>query len=314
MAQRAFVYMIDTFMDSEYGGVYWLVDPQGQVLDDKKRIYGQAFAIYSLSEYYAATQYPFALEQIQTLFDRIDTTCRDADHRGYLETFNRDWSVSETMQLSMVDMDEKKSMNTHLHLMEAYTRLFEIDPSPRVRERLGTLIDIFLETIIDSNTHHFQLFFDEFWNPKTDRISYGHDIEGAWLLWEAVSVLGDEQRKHRLTRVLPPLVNAVRSQAMNDQGGLYYETLSDGGLCRDVHWWTQAEAVVGFLDAFQHFGHIEFLESAQNAWSYIESHLIDWQYGEWIYKIPAGTEYKVSEWKGPYHNTRACLELLNRLS
>lgn len=317
LAERAYQEIANRFLDPLYGGVFWMLDAEGRPLDDSKKIYGQAFAIYSLVEYYRAGANSDALNLARAIYQLIEKHQYDPAETGYMETANRDWSPALTLRLSDVDLDEKKSMNSHLHMLEAYTQLYRVWPDPVLRGRLVGLVNNFLDNIIEPDSFHLALYFDEKWNRKSGRISFGHDIETSWMLDEAAEVLGDPILMRKCKKVAVAMAEVVLAQGLNPAGGVFYEVTEAGEIDRDVHWWVQAEAVVGFFNAFQNSGRSEFLQAAARAWDFIEEFLIDRTNGEWFYKVdrdnqPDTSLHKISEWKCPYHNTRACLELLRR--
>ncbi len=318
MARKAYDEICSAFIDHQYGGAFWMLDANRQPLDDSKKIYGQAFAIYSLVEYYAASGDTVALEKALAVYKLIEKHNFDPLHTGYIESANRDWSPTAELRLSAVDMNEKKSMNTHLHLLEAYTSLYKEWQDDGLRERLVSLVNNFLDHIIDNRSHHLILFFDESWQPKSDKVSYGHDIETSWLLDEAAQLLADPVLSRKCRKVSVAMAEAVLAEGVAADGGLDYERDGNGHPDHDVHWWVQAESVVGFTNAYQNTGRQEFLTAAVRAWDFIEEHLIDRTHGEWFYKVDgarrADTQlHKISEWKCPYHNSRTCLELARRV-
>lgn len=318
MADHAYRFIHDKFLDREYGGTYWMVDYKGEVLTDKKKIYGQAFSIYSLAQYYAVTKNESALKEAQKIFRLIEKYNHDKVNYGYLETSNRDWTIAEEMRLSEIDMNEMKSMNTHLHLMEAYAMLYRVWPDKRLREKLYELIVVFRQFIIDPQTMHFKLFFDEKWYSKSQAISFGHDIEGSWLLCEAAEALNDSRLLAEIKEIALAMCNVSMEEGFSKHYSIYTEQNGSGKIYRESHWWQQAEAVVGFVNAYQLSKNEVYLKWALNCWKFITEHFVDKKNGEWFYEIdshrrPDRSRYKVSEWKGPYHNGRACLEILKRL-
>ena len=323
-ADWAYDYIVKKFWDAEYGGVYWMLDHQGKPLSGRKQIYAQAFAAYGMAEYYRATGKPEAREFAQRLFRLIEDHSHDAVWKGYLEARGRDWSALEDLRLSEKDLNCPKSMNTHLHVMEAYTNLLRVWRDPELVARQKELLEVTMDRIVDNTTGHFKLFFDNQWNSLNDRVSFGHDIEGSWLILEAAEVLGGSALADRARRLAVRMAQTVYDEGLDKDGSLFYEADSQGVMTDpNKHWWAQAEAVVGFYNAYQLSGQEHFLNQAYRVWEYIEEKIVDKVHGEWHAKLsPQGVPYLEKEdpdaclagpWKCPYHNSRVCYEMMERL-
>jgi mannobiose 2-epimerase len=317
VANRAFEYLQNKFLDKKHGGFYWMVDYKGDIYDDKKRAYGQAFAIYGLSEFYLTTQKEKALEIAKETFFLLEKYVYDKENTGYFETFNRDWTLADDLRLSERDMDEKKSMNNHLHMVEGYANLYKIWKNDLLSKQLRGLIKNFLLHIVNRETMHFRMFFDEKWHPKSNNESYGHDIEGSWLLQECAEILSDETLLPEVKSIALQMARVSRDKHLNNDGAINFE-LEPTGINQQKHWWVMAEALVGYFNAYQLSGEKDFIYATQKVWKFIEENFVDQKYGEWIYLINENgrvdeTLHKVSEWKGPYHNGRACMEILARI-
>ena len=315
-AIRAYDYFIHHFMDESDGGVYWMLNYKGEAINTRKQIYAQAFAIYALSEYYKVTKQQEVLDQAIALFRLIETYSFDSQSNGYLEAFDQEWRLLLDLRLSEKDANEAKTMNTHLHILEAYTNLYQVWPDELLRRRLNNLIELFRDRFI-SNAFHFHLFFDEFWNLKSDSFSFGHDIEGSWLLAEAAHTLGDEILIKEIDELAIQMVEASL-EGMDQDGGLMNEAGPFGLEDSDKHWWPQAEALVGLVNAWQITGNAKYLDHAGQTWTFIKNKIVDRTYGEWHWRVTKEgevihSEDKAGPWKCPYHNGRAMLELMKRL-
>lgn len=319
MAHYAYTSLFELFADEQYGGFYWLIDYKGNPIEAKKQVYGQAFVIYALTEYFLATGCEIALVNAIALFHLLEQHSYDVEHKGYFEAFSREWCATDNLSLSDKDLNEKKSMNTHLHVLEAYSHLYRVWKSPLLEQKLTELIEITLLHIINQNNHHFLLFFDEQWNSKSNAISYGHDIEGSWLLYEAAQVLGNEKLLAKVKGIVISMANATLHEGVDHDGGIWNEGAETGITNANKEWWPQAEAMVGFYNAFQLTDDPRFYDAALNSWHFIQNCIVDKVHGEWLWGVdpsgkPLPNEPKLSAWKCPYHNSRACIEMLHRLS
>ncbi len=319
MAATAYRYISDHFIDQVQGGVYWSVSATGQPLDTKKQVYALAFAVYGCSAYFAASNDATAKATAIELFHTIEKYSYDPQYSGYLDAFARDWSPMEDIRLSAKDANEKKTMNTHLHILEAYTALYRIWPDAVLKEKIISLLNNFTNHIINNENHHLILFFDEHWNVKADTVSYGHDIEAAWLLLEAAEAIHDTAMIDTMKKAAINITNAV-AEGLAAGGGLNYEfEPAINHSIKEKHWWVQAEAMVGFFNAFQISQNDQYLQQSVQSWNYVKNSILDPQYGEWYWgRNEDGSimqlQDKAGIWKCPYHNSRACIEIINRIT
>lgn len=318
-ADRAYAFVCSHFIDREFGGVFWSLHSDGSVANDRKQLYAIAFTIYGLSEYHGATGNAEALELAISLFQDIEKHGFDAGKDGYLEAFARDWSDLDDFRLSDKDENAPKTMNTHLHIMEAYANLYRYWKNEVLERQLRGILEVSLTKILQED-FRFALFFDVDWNPTNRNVSYGHDIEGSWLLQEAAEVLADEALVERVKAIAVKMAEAVYADGVARQGGVKEEFhVGHGVKDTSFHWWPQAEGVVGFYNAFQVSGEQKFLEMALYLWEFTRDHLLDLENGEWFWHVDAEgnalkDNSKVDFWKCPYHNGRACLEIMQRVS
>ena len=326
MARWAYEYFVSHFIDWEYGGVYWSLDSKGQPLDTKKQFYAIGFALYG---------------------DCIEEHAFDHKYNGYIEACTREWGEIADMRLSELDANYPKSQNTHLHIIEPYTNLLRclkelhaqescdyvpvlgsvlpigisvpVETMVRVEGALRNLIDIFTDRILNPETHHLDLFFEMDWTRGAGHLeSYGHDIECSWLMHEAALVLGDPQVLAKVEPIVREVAEASEKGLRPDGSMIHEANLDTGHQDDDLHWWVQAENVVGWYNIYQHFGDEEALEKAFRCWTYIKQNLIDEQHGEWYWSRHADgslntTDDKAGFWKCPYHNSRMCLEVIERV-
>ncbi len=318
LADRAYQYICDFFVDKKHGGVFWELDFKGNPINTRKQVYAQAFTIYSFAEYYKVSGQKDSLERAIAIYRLIEKHSFDSIKGGYLEAFKDDWSAIEDFRLSEKDLNAPKTMNTHLHILEAYTNLYKVWKDKGLQESLRNLIILFLDKFLD-HRGHLILFFDTNWKPIEDFCSYGHDIEFSWLLNEAALVLGDTDLIARTSATAVNIANIINSEAIAKDGGIMNEyNYSSHHLDADKHWWQQAEAMVGFYNAWQISKDEKFLDSMLNVWTFIDRNIVDHQNGEWFWKVDCfGKVYpemeKAGFWKCPYHNSRAVLELVERI-
>ena len=318
-ATRAKRYLLDFFYDKQYGGIFWELNADGTPSDAKKQIYALGFAIYGLSEYARATGDREALEYAVRLFEVIEKYSFDPVQNGYVEALTREWQPIQDMRLSDKDENEKKTMNTHLHILEPYANLYRVWKDERLEKQLRNLIKVFVTRILDAESGHLNLFFEEDWSNKYHIISYGHDIEASWLIHEAALVLGDQGL---LAEIEPVIVKIARAadEGLNRDGSMIYENFVDKQkVDRELHWWVQAENVVGHINLYQYFHDEDALRKALKCWQFIKENLIDGEGGEWYWSRYAdGTvnrkDDKAGFWKCPYHNGRMCMEIIERFS
>ncbi len=315
LANRAQRYFIDHFFDKEYGGVYWYVSDGGFLTDSVKQAYAIAFGIYGLSEHYRATKNPESLQKAIELFNTLEEHLYDKTQGGYIESATRQWTTPKQYGYDG-DGTHTKSMNTHLHVLEAYTNLYRVWPDPRLQKQTQALIELFLNQIIDHKRGHQNLFFTRDWKSIGKIDSYGHDIEMSWLLYEAAKVLNHNKLLKETAKVAVAIARVQATEGLHPKGGMMYEKKGEK-LNSERSWWPQAEAVVGFLNAWELSGDPFFLEQASNTWQFIKTQMIDRTYGEWFSSVsatgnPAASAQKGSAWRCPYHNSRMGFEVYER--
>jgi len=317
-AEYAYQWFSGHFFDPVSGGVFWSTDYKGGPLETKKQVYAQAFAIYALSAYYRLTGNRDALQQAIGLFHTLEQHSFDPVYGGYFEAFSREWEALEDLRLSDKDANEKKTMNTHLHVLEGYAYLYKVWPDELLGQKIAGLLDIFSNRIIDKDTATQGLFFDEQWVRKDTLISFGHDIEASWLLQEAAEVLGDAQRIISYRSLAVKMAEASL-RGIDSDGGMWHEYDTAGHhLVKEKHWWPQAEALVGYLNAWQLSGNPVFLKQLHSTWPFIRHYLLHQSSGEWVWGVyedyrPMAHEGLAGFWKCPYHNARACMEIIERI-
>ncbi|QIL91924.1 hypothetical protein GNX18_10780 [Microbulbifer sp. SH-1] len=320
LAQRAFDYFMQYFDDAEHGGAFWSLDYRGQMREAKKQTYAQAFCIYGFASFHRLTGNALALEKALQYFRRIEANCVDRDLGGYVEAVARDWSAVADYRLSEKDLNAPKTMNNHLHVLEAYTGLYRALPTEEVAAALRASIQWFCEYIGNLDNGHLRLFLEMDWRDISGGYSYGHDIEASWLLAEALEVLGDKAFAQRYTPLVHALGDSCLREGIGDRGQvLDHFDFHTRARHLDSEWWVQAEALVGFLNMWQTTGNGDYAHAFAAVWKYIKAFQVDHEDGEWLYHASldhankGDQRYKLGFWKGPYHNGRAMMEVIQRL-
>jgi cellobiose epimerase len=313
-AHHAYAFLTRTLYDRTGKGFWWTVDARGRPEFDRKVLYGQAFAIYGLAQYYRATGGRQALDLALETFDLVEKTGRDREWGGYYEAVDREWTQPLIQALSEVDIACSKSMNTNLHLLEAFSSLYLASGLARVREALESLLTVF-ENHIMVTPEHLGLYFDRDWKNLTDQISYGHDVEASWLMTEAAQIVYGHalpaQKKDIYTRVARKSLEVITAH-----GGSLPNELHEH-LDTDRVWWVQAEAIVGMVNGWELTGDEAFLKGAESVWAFVERFMLDRLHGEWFWLVDAQGRHAASRpkgglWKTSYHNGRACMEVVQR--
>lgn len=316
-AKHGYEFLKNKCLDKEYGGIYWSLNYDGTPKDTTKHTYNQAFCIYALSTYYAASKDAEALELAMQLFEKIEITCMD--EAGYLEAFTRDFKPESNEKLSENGVLADKTMNTLLHVFEAYTELYRVSKETKVKERLMWIMDVFADKVYNPELHRQEVFFDKNYNSIIDLHSYGHDIETAWLMDRGTEVLGDETYTERMGAITRDLTSQIYKVAFD--GHSLANECEKGVVNEHRVWWVQAEAIVGFLNGYEKDPQKkEYLEAAESIWEFIKEHVMDKREGsEWFWEVDKeGKPYEgrpiVEPWKCPYHNGRMCMEVIRRMS
>ncbi len=314
-AKHGFTYLKEHCMDKEFGGVLWSTTFDGRVEDGTKHTYNQAFSIYALSSYYDASGDKEALKMAMDLFDLIETKC--TDDIGYLEAFDREFKPVDNDKLSENGVIADKTMNTLLHVFEAYTELYRVTKDVKVGERLKWILDTFADKVYNPDLHRQEVFFDKNMNTIINLHSYGHDIETAWLIDRGVEVLGIESYKNKMTPITQDLEEEIYKVAFD--GHSLHNECEAGEVNTHRIWWVQAETVVGFLNAYEKRPHEKkYLEAAKSEWEFIKEFMLDKRAGsEWYWEVSQeGKPFEgrpiVEPWKCPYHNGRMCIEVIRR--
>lgn len=317
LAYRAYEYIVERFYDKTWSGVFWSVRVNGKIRSDRKQIYAIAFTIYGLAEFYKITGETGSLQLAIELYQTLERQSLDRLQGGYFEAFTRDWQKLEEVRLSEKDRNDPKTMNTHLHIIEAYANLYRVWRDSRLEQSIRNLLDVFEQRIINKGNHHLQLFFDAGWNATSRSISYGHDIEASWLLHDSARVLQDSLLDKKWSAMAIQIADASAPGLQADGSFIHESDPVSGHLDRHREWWVSAEGMVGFLHAWKLNGDPVYLERVYGLWNFIKKYLLDLNRGEWYWGVYPDyalmPDYKMGFWKCPYHNVRAGLEILRLL-
>lgn len=314
-AKHGYQFLKNNCLDKENGGIYWSLYADGTPEDTTKHTYNQAFCIYALSSYYEMFGDEEALDITFRLFSLIEEKCTDSI--GYLEAFTVDFKPESNEKLSENGVMAAKTMNTLLHVFEAYTQLYKVSKDKKVEEKLKWILDTFAEKLYNAEKHRQDVFFDENYNSIIDLHSYGHDIETAWLIDRGTEILGDREYEKKLSVITKDLTAQIYKTAFN--GHSLANECERGVVNTHRIWWVQAEAVIGFFNGWQKDNSKnEYLDAAMSQWEFIKEFVVDKRNGsEWFWEVDEeGKPYPdrpiVEPWKCPYHNGRMCMEIMIR--
>lgn len=314
-ARHGFEFLKKYCYDEKFEGVYWSLTYDGEPEDDTKHTYNQAFAIYALSSYYEATKDEESIQIAEKLYEVIEQKCKD--EAGYLEAFTRDFKPESNEKLSENGVMASRTMNTLLHIFEAYTEFYKVTKREDVANKLKWILDIMADKIYNPDLQRQEVFFDLNYHSLIDLHSYGHDIETAWLIDRGLEVLEDEEYEEKIRPIIKNLTKKIYDIAFD--GYSVSNECEKGVVDTDRVWWVQAESIVGFLNGWQKEGKKDYYEAAEQIWEYIKTNIIQENLGgEWCWLINKdGRVYEekplVDPWKCPYHNGRMCIEVIRRL-
>lgn len=315
LANRAQSYFLEYFIDKQYGGVYWEIKADGSPLNTDKQSYACAYGIYGLAEHFRATGNLKSLNMAILLYNTLEEKSRDRIKEGYIESFTRDWKKPAKYGYDGKGI-ASKTMNTHIHVLEAYMNLYSVWHDRKLKQDLIKLIQIFTDKLYRKNDGHLTLYCDDDWNSLEDIDSYGHDIETAWLLTEAADLIDDDLITKRCHEVTLGLTDAALAEGLTPASAMNYER-NGTEYSRNLSWWCQAETIIGCVNAWQITGNKKYLQTGKKVWEYVREHFVDKTYGEWYRSlsesgVPVYKEPKVSLWNCPYHNSRVGYELERR--
>jgi mannobiose 2-epimerase len=336
IARHGIDFLLNKMWDEENGGFFWLMNRKGEVLIDEKIVYGHSFAIYSLSEYTLATGDPRGLEYAEKVFDLLQKYAVDTYYGGYFEMFHHDWTLKGPGSAG----GDRKTLDAHMHLMEAFTTLYEASGKEIHRRKLLEIIELLIHKIMHpdygTGIPQFwadwrvapQIKFDIVWgwdrfsedglkSSADDNTSYGHNVEFAWLLMHALDIAGVPYDTHR-NQLLKSFNHAIEHGIDWEFGGVYVEGSHTGEVYdREKEFWQQAEVLIGMLDAYRVFRDEVYLRAYNSTHRFVFDHMIDHQVGEWKPLLTRQGEsiwtHMSHSWKVNYHSVRAAVQSIVRL-
>jgi mannobiose 2-epimerase len=334
-AREGVEFFIRNFWDKKFGGWFWKTTRDGILLDNGKVVYGQTFAIYALSKYTLATGEQIGLQYACSTFDLLQKYCADIENGGYNENLERDWTLSP----SGFSGGDLKSLDVHMHTMEAYTTLFQCSRLEIHRKILNEIIHLLLKRMINNKIgcgyNQFDIYFNRrpainirrTWNSERkageviktpmDTTSYGHNIEFVWMLNRACNVLNEPY--HKYDDISRKIVDHTLKYGFDyKRGGVFRDGPHEGEpLVKDKEWWQNCEALIGFLDAYEHLGDEKYAEAFAKTWDFDKTYLINEKIGEWRQLVTYDGKPIISDignpWKAIYHTGRSMMECKQRL-
>lgn len=314
-AMHGYDFLYNKCIDKENGGIFWSLTYDGKPDDTTKHTYNQAFCIYALSSYYDAFGDGKALDLAAKLINIIETKC--TDDLGYLEARTITFEPESNEKLSENGVMADKTMNTLLHVFEAYSEYYRVTRDEKVGKRLEWIMDTFAEKVYNPKLHRQEVFFDREYNVIIDLHSYGHDIETAWLMDRGVKILGKKEYEDKMFPITKDLTDNIYKIAFD---GHSLANECEKGVVNEWRiWWVQAETVLGFLNgALADKTRSEYMDAAFAQWDFIKEYVWDKREGsEWFWEVkkdgtPDADQPIVEEWKCPYHNGRMCIEVIKR--
>lgn len=319
-ADKLYLYINKYFVDHNHGGVFWEIDAKGNVVNTRKQTFAQAFTLYAYSAYYALTNKPEVLSTAQALFTLIEDRTADTENGGHLAAFAENWQPLENMAIDGGDIDAPKTLDTELHILEAYTALYNAAPSQTLSDAIKHSIALFDAYFIDQQSDRLRTHLSKDWQDQSQVMIYGHLFECAWLIWEGVCAVNSENADHNKDQYWQTIITGLIEQGLENADAQHGNIFDNKNLATNriniqSVWWVQAEALIAYLMQYHLTKQEKFGKAAERLWDWIKTHHIDdksGEYNEWHAVInpdlQADNVPKAFMWKGPYHNGRAMLK------